>query len=73
MDFFPEDCPDDCYNTFSDYDVKNIDKKIGEQGGIQPFLDLTDALCDGETKYVLDYCAPALPEPGTKPRTALVF
>ena len=73
MDFFPEDCPDDCYNTFSDYDVKNIDKKIGEQGGIQPFLDLTDALCDGETKYVLDYCALLYQKPGTKPRTALVF
>lgn len=73
MDFCPENCPSDVYNLWEGYDVEEIDPKIGKQGTIQPFLDLLDALTDGETKYALDYLTLLFKHPGQKPRTCLIF
>ena len=73
MDYIPKDCPSDVYNLWSGYAVEEIDPKLGKQGEIKPFLDLLDALTDGETEYALNYLTLLFKNPELKPRTCLVF
>jgi len=73
VDFYPEDCPDDVFNTWKPYDVEFIDESLGKKGTTKPFHDLLEALTGGDTKYALDYLAFLFQKPNEKPRTALVF
>lgn len=73
MDFYPEDCPNDVFNTWKPYDVEFIDESLGKKGTTKPFMDLLEALTGGDTKYALDYLALLFQKPNEKPRTALVF
>jgi hypothetical protein len=73
MDFHPQDCPTDVYNTWKPYAVELIDPALGKKGTTKPFMDLLNALTAGDTKYALDYLAFLFQEPNKKPRTALVF
>jgi len=73
MDFYPEDCPNDVFNTWNAYAVESIDESLGKKGTTKPFMDLLEALTGGDTKYALDYLALLFQRPNEKPRTCLVF
>ena len=73
MDFYPENCPDQVFNTWRGYAVEKIDPSLGEKGSHEKFLELITVLTGGCPKYALDYYALLFQQPGTKPRTCLVY
>jgi len=73
MDFYPENCPEDVYNTWKPYDVECIDPELGKRGTIEPFVKLMNALTASEPDYAYDYFAFLFQHPNEKPRTCLVF
>ena len=73
MDFYPENCPNDVFNTWKPYAVEFIDEKLGKEGTTKPFMDLLKALTGGDTKYALDYFALLFQKPNEKPRICLIF
>ena len=72
-DFYPENCPERVFNTWRGYAVENIDPALGTKGSSDKFVELVTVLTDGQPKYALDYYALLFQQPGTKPRTCLVY
>ena len=72
-DFYPENCPERVFNTWRGYAVENIDPALGAKGSSDKFVELLNVLTDGQPKYALDYYALLFQQPGTKPRTCLVY
>ena len=72
-DFYPENCPERVFNTWRGYAVENIDPALGAKGSSDKFVELVTVLTDGQPKYALDYFALLFQQPGTKPRTCLVY
>ena len=72
-DFYPENCPERVFNTWRGYAVENIDPALGAKGSSDKFVELVTVLTDGQPKYALDYYALLFQQPGTKPRTCLVY
>jgi hypothetical protein len=73
MDFYPENCPDEVFNTWRGYAVESIDPSLGEKGSHEKWVELVEVLSGGHSKYILDYYALLFQQPGRKPRTCLVF
>lgn len=73
MDFYPENCPENVFNTWRGYAVENIDPALGQRGSADKFVELVEVISGGYSKYVLDYYSLLFQQPGTKPRTCLVF
>lgn len=73
MDFYPENCPPNVFNTWRGYAVECIDPALGQRGSEDKFVELVEVISGGYSKYVLDYYSLLFQQPGTKPRTCLVF
>ena len=73
MDFYPENCPEEVFNTWRGYAVESIDPSLGEKGSHGKWLELVEVLSGGHSKYILDYYSLLFQQPGRKPRTCLVF
>ena len=69
LDFLPNEQVEGIFNTWKGFEVE----KCEEVGDPQPFLDLFEDLCGGDTKYCLDWIARLFQYPDQKPTTALVF
>ena len=73
MDFYPENCPDQVFNTWRGYAVEGIDPSLGAKGSEDMFVELVTVLTGDCPKYALDYYALLFQHPGRKPRTCLVY
>ncbi len=69
MNFHPGKCPANVYNLWPGYAVEDVE---GDNGTIQPFLDLAEDLTGGDSKYFLDWIALLFQHPDVKPRTAVI-
>ena len=71
IDFVPENCPDTTYNLWKGYDVESV--VSDGSGTIEPFLQLANQLCNGETDYFMKWLAFLFKHPASKPITSPVF
>lgn len=71
LDFLPNETIEGVFNTWKGFDVERVEDL--EQGDPQPFMDLVEDICGGDTKYCLDWLARLFQKPEEKPTTALVF
>jgi hypothetical protein len=71
MDFYPENCPDDVYNTFRPFAASTITET---GGSAEMFFELLNELTKGDPKeYAKKYLAYLLQKPNEKPTTCLVL
>ena len=71
MDFYPENCPDDVYNTWRPYAALTITET---GGSAEMFFELLNELTKGDPKeYAKKYLAYLLQKPNEKPTTCLVL
>ena len=71
MDFYPENCPDDVYNTWRPFAASTITETGGSP---EMFFELLNELTKGDPKdYAKKYLAYLLQKPNEKPTTCLVL
>jgi hypothetical protein len=71
MDFYPENCPDDVYNTWRPFAASTITETGGSP---EMFFELLNELTKGDPKdYAKKYLAFLVQKPNKKPTTCLVF
>ena len=71
MDFYPENCPDDVYNTWRPFAASTITET---GGSAEMFFELLNELTKGDPKeYAKKYLAYLLQKPNEKPTTCLVL
>ncbi len=71
MDFFPEDCPEDVYNTWVPFAASTLTET---GGSAEMFWELFDELTKGDLDgYAKKYLAFLVQKPNEKPTTCLVF
>ena len=71
MDFYPENCPDDVYNTWRPFTASTITETGGSP---EMFFELLNELTRGDPKdYAKKYLAFLVQKPNEKPTTCLVL
>jgi hypothetical protein len=71
MDFYPENCPDDVYNTWRPFSASTITET---GGSAEMFFELLNELTRGDPKdYAKKYLAFLVQKPNEKPTTCLVL
>jgi hypothetical protein len=71
MDFYPEDCPPNVFNTWKPYAASTLQQS---GGSADMFFELLDELTVGDpNRYARKYLATLLQKPNIKPSTCLVF
>ena len=71
MDFYPENCPDDVYNTWRPFTASTITETGGSP---EMFFELLNELTKGDPNdYAKKYLAYLLQKPNEKPTTCLVL
>ncbi len=71
MDFYPEDCPPDVFNTWVPFAASTLKE---EGGSPEMFFELLTELTAGDPNdYAKKYLAFLVQKPNTKPTTCLVF
>ena len=71
MDFYPENCPDDVYNTWRPFTASTITET---GGSAEMFFELLNELTRGDPKdYAKKYLAFLVQKPNEKPTTCLVL
>ena len=71
MDFYPENCPDDVYNTWRPFAASTITET---GGSAEMFFELLNELTRGDPKdYAKKYLAFLVQKPNEKPTTCLVL